>query len=220
MHRLSLPIAMLSLLACAPSLAANEPVTPGATRVTLEVSAEREVNHDLMQATLSIEADDTNLSRLADTMKQKLDWGMKTAQESPYIQVETGDYRIYPIYDRYDPYRFSHWWASQELRLRSTQFAPLSQVLGNLQGKLAVRSVVYSLSPEARRDTENKLLDDALKSFRDRAALLQRGLSAGSYRIVSLDIHVPAAPVPTQTARPATGGEQVTIELIGSVELK
>ena len=220
MNKLSLFITMLSLLACRPLLAANEPVTPGATRVTLEVSAVREVNHDLMEATLSVEADDTNLSRLADTMKQKLDWGIKAAQESPYIQVETGDYRIYPIYDRYDPYRFSHWWASQELRLRSTQFAPLSQVLGNLQGKLGVRSVVYSLSPEARRDTENKLLDDALKSFRDRAEVLQRGLSASGYRIVSLDIHVPDMPAPAPTARPAPGGQQVTVELVGSIELK
>ena len=61
MNKLSLFITMLSLLACGPLLAANEPVTPGATRVTLEVSAAREVNHDLMEATLSVEADDTNL---------------------------------------------------------------------------------------------------------------------------------------------------------------
>jgi predicted secreted protein len=214
-------LALLCLFTAGVDAAADEPAAPGTTRVTLEVGAEREVNHDAMQAMLTLEADDNNLDRLADTMKQKLDWAVKTAQESPYVQVETGDYRTYPIYDRYDPYRFSHWYAVQELRLKSTQFSALNHVLGNLQGKVLVKSVDFSLSRAARRDTENSLLEEAMKAFRERAQLIQKSFSAGAYRIVSLEIHVLPLPIPpVQTPKSSAGTEVVSVSLVGSIELK
>jgi predicted secreted protein len=204
--------------------------------VTLEAGVQREVNLDVMQAVLSVEADDNNLARLADTMRQKLEWGVRLARESPYIEVEVREYRTYPIYDRYDPYRFSHWWATQEVLLKSKDFAALNRVLGNLQGKLLVRSVTFTLSPEAQREAENGLLDEALRAFKDRAQLVQKGLNAANYRILTLEIHLPplGSPQPGspplgspqagfprgQPPRAYAGTELASVSLIGSIELK
>jgi predicted secreted protein len=85
------------------------PPVAGPASVKLMVTNTREVPNDTMEGVLSVEAEERDLGRLADSIRQTAAGAVKTAQESPYVQVTTGAYRTYPIYDRYDPYRFSHW---------------------------------------------------------------------------------------------------------------
>jgi predicted secreted protein len=158
--------------------------------VKLMVTNTREVPNDTMEGVLSVEAEERDLTRLADSIRQTVSGAVKTAQESPYIQVTTGAYRTYPIYDRYDPYRFSHWRGVQEIYLSSTQFPALEDVLSRLQGKAMVKSVTFSLSPQERRRAEDKLVEETVKAFLVRAELVQKALKAGGYRVKSLDVAV------------------------------
>jgi predicted secreted protein len=194
------------------------------TPVKLVVTTVRDVANDTMEAVLSIEAEERDLARLADSVRQSVAGAVKTAQESPYIQVTTGAYRTYPIYDRYDPYRFSHWRGVQEIYLSSTQFPALEDVLGRLQGKAFVKSVGFSLSPQERRRAEDKLVEDAVKAFLVRADLVQKALKASSYRVTALEVTVePTEKEPPSRAalppgRPAEESLRATVR--GAVELQ
>lgn len=170
--------------------------------VQLEVSVERAVQHDTVQAILTAESEDRDLARVADSVKQTMNWAMDIAKESPFVKTTSGPYRTYPIYDRYDPYRFSHWRGVQELYLESTDFRALDETLSRLQGKLLVKSVLYSLSPQERLRAEDAAVEEGLKGFAARAELVQKTLKRAGYRIAGLEIS-------TEGAQPSQEGGAV-----------
>jgi predicted secreted protein len=229
-------ILMLSLCAWLSAAVAAEFELPGRSgetpaagpaTVKLMVSSTRDVANDTMQAVLSVEAEERDLTRLADSVRQTVTGAVKAAQESPYIQVTTGAYRTYPIYDRYDPYRFSHWRGVQEIYLTSSQFPALEDVLSRLQGKAFVKAVTFSLSSQERRRAEDKLVEETVKAFLVRADLVQKALKAGGYRVKGLDVSVepnlPGPEGPAGSMLPAAGrpGEQTLRATVrGAVELQ
>jgi predicted secreted protein len=182
--------------------------TPAAGPATVKLMVSSTVANDTMQAVLSVEAEERDLTRLADSVRQTVTGAVKAAQESPYIQVTTGAYRTYPIYDRYDPYRFSHWRGVQEIYLTSSQFPALEDVLSRLQGKAFVKAVTFSLSSQERRRAEDKLVEETVKAFLVRADLVQKALKAGGYRVKGLDVSVE----PGEQTRRATGRGAVELQ--------
>jgi predicted secreted protein len=194
--------------------------------VQLEVSVERAVEHDTVQAVLTVESEDRDLARVADSIKQTLNWAMDAAKESPFVKTTSGPYRTYPIYDRYDPYRFSHWRGVQELFLESTEFRALDETLSRLQGKLLVKSVMYSLSAQERIRAEDAAVEEALKAFTARAELVQKTLKGNGYRIADLEISTDGAQQPQEGGPMSPPGpsqpakEFIRSSIRGTIELQ
>ena len=101
-----------------------------------------------MQAVLSVTAEDDNAARLADQINRTMDWALKTAKARAKIEVRTSGYRTYPVYDK-DKIR--RWRATQELLLESADFAELGNLIGQLQERLQVASMNFSVSPRGAR---------------------------------------------------------------------
>ena len=70
----------------------------------------------------------------------------------------------------YDKQRLTGWRVSQQLRLRSENAGALSELIGQLQERLAARSIEYQLSPEKRSAAERQLelQDEALRQAKHR----------------------------------------------------
>lgn len=182
-------------LAAVPARAAE---VPRYNQVRFQVERSRPVDNDRMQAVLSTTAEDDNAARLADTVNRTMDWAQKTAKARPRIEVRSGGYHTYPVYDK-DKIR--RWRATQELLLEGTDFAALGALIGQLQERLQVSAINFSVSPARRAAAEDELIAQALDAFKQRAELVRKQFTAKAYRLVDVSINTAdSRPVPMMRA--------------------
>lgn len=218
---------ILGLSITMPASAAEE--TPRYNHIHFQVERNRAVDNDRMHAVLSTTAEDDNAARLADQINRTMDWALKTAKTKTKIEVRTGGYRTHPVYDK-DKIR--RWRATQELILEASDFAELGGLIGQLQERLQVTSINFSVSAEKRRAVEDDLITQSLEAFKLRAELVRKQFAAKGYRIVEVSINTGGGqPVPlmrglamesASVAPPAIEAGTSTLTLIagGTIELQ
>lgn len=235
MPRIALPLLTLLALGLAAAHPARAAEAPRYNQIRFQVESSRPVDNDRMLAVLSTTAEDDNAARLADTVNRTMDWALKTAKGRPRIDARSGGYRTYPVYDK-DKIR--RWRASQELLLEGGDFTALGTLIGQLQERLQVTAISFSVSPARRAAAEDELIAQALDAFKQRAELVRKQFAAKGYRLVDVSINtadtrpVPmmragvedfgvssvmksAAPVPVQA-----GTSTVTVTAGGVIELQ
>lgn len=168
-------------------------------RVSFRVDRSREVANDWLQATVAVTAENPDPARLADEINQTMAWALETARGRERVHVESGGYRTYPIDEKG---RMRRWRGSQDLRIESADFEAATKLLGELQARLQLQSLSFTISPERRREVEDELIGEALDAFRSRAEMIKRKLAADGYQIVRLDVNTQAA-VPRPVLREA-----------------
>ena len=172
------------LAACAPAMAAEE--VPRYNQVHFQVERSRPVDNDRMHVVLSTTGEDDNAARLADQINHTMDGALKAAKARPKIEARTGNYQTYPVYDKN---KIRRWRATQELILEGSDFAELGNLVGQLQERLQVGSINFSVSPTRRAAVEDELITQALDAFKQRAELVRKQLAAKGYRIVDISIN-------------------------------
>ena len=200
-------------------------------RVSLQAESSKQVANDLMQAMLSVEAEDRSPAKLADTINQTMTWALAKSRSAQGITVQSGGYQTYPI--RREGVIVA-WRASQQLRLESSDTDRMTILIGELQSRLQLQSLAFEVSREVRRATENGLIDAALDRFKERAEIVRKNLGASGYRIVELAVHTSGAPPepPPRRARhmalqagsvtpPAVeaGSSKVSVSVSGTIQL-
>lgn len=176
----------------APATAADD--TPRYNQIHFQVERSRPVDNDRMHAVLSYTAEDDNAARLADQVNRAMDGALKTARARPKIEVRTGNYRTWPVYDKN---KIRRWRATQELLLEGSDFAELGNLIGQLQERLQVNSINFSVSPARRAAVEDELIAQALDAFKRRAELVRKQFAAKGYRLVNVAINTgDGQPVP------------------------
>jgi predicted secreted protein len=165
--------------------------TPRYNQIHFQVERSRPVENDRMQAVLSLTAEDDNAARLADQINRSMDAALKTAKARVKVEVRTSSYRTYPVYNKE---KIQRWRATQELLLEGSDFAELGNLIGQLQERLQVTSINFSVSAERRRVVEDELIAQALDAFKQRAELVRKQLAAKGYRIVDVSINTGGAP--------------------------
>lgn len=225
--RLLITAFILSLAAAHPATAADEALRYNQIRFQVERS--RPVENDRMQAVLSLTAEDDNAARLADQINRSMDAALKTAKARVKVEVRTGSYRTYPVYNKE---KIQRWRATQELLLEGSDFAELGSLIGQLQERLQVTSINFSVSAERRRVMEDELIAQALNAFKQRAELVRKQLAAQGYRIVDVSINTGGGqPVPmmrglameaASVAPPAleAGTSTLSVNVGGVIELQ
>ena len=190
---LRLLIATFSLgLATNPATAAD--AVPRYNQVHYQVERSRPIDNDRMHAVLSVTAEDDSAARLADQINRTMDGALKIAKTKPKVEVRTGSYQTYPVYDKT---KIRRWRGTQELLLESPDFAELGSLLGQLQERLQVTSVNFSVSPARRAVAEDELIAQVLDAFMARAELVRKQIKMASYKIVDVSINTGGAgPVP------------------------
>jgi predicted secreted protein len=217
------------------NLAATNQATAAAeaaryNQVHLQVERSRPVENDRMQAVLSLTAEDDSAARLADQINRGMDAALKTAKARVKVEVRTGSYRTYPVYNKE---KIQRWRATQELLLESSDFAELGSLIGQLQERLQVASINFSVSSARRAAVEDELIAQAIDAFKQRAELVRKQFAAKGYRIVDASINtgggqpVPimmraAAMVAASVAPPAVeaGTSTLSVNVGGVVELQ
>ena len=228
----ALAAASAACLIRAPGALAAEPAPP-MRRVEFGVQSSREVANDWVRASVGVTDEDENAAKLADRVNQAMTWALERARARSGISAKSGGYATHPVNDpRKGERRF--WRASQELLLEGSDPRVMSELLGELQSRVQLRSIDFTVSPAQRRKLEDELIDEALAAFRARADRVRKQLGSSGYEIVQISIGASGGqpPVPmmrtamamesADVAPPAleAGTSEIVIGVNGSIELK
>ena len=230
MHRNLRIAAMLAAALAATSQSFADDRAETFDRVSFQVVASEEVANDILTAVMYQERDGQKPSSVADEVNRDITWAVEQAQRAQGIKVQTLGYHQQPQYRNQS---LVGWTVRQSILLESTDTRALASLIGELQSRLSVASIQYSISPQARAAAEDRLITEALERFGKRGRLIAGELGRPDYRIVNMDVsadHAMPGPVRMRTAAVMAessvaaptldaGVQEVTVRVSGTIEL-
>jgi predicted secreted protein len=202
-------------------------------QVELSASAEQDVANDLLIAVLYTEHEGQRQAEVAGRVNDAMAWALGIAKPASGIKVQTLQYSTWPLYAN-DSTSITGWRARQALRIEGRDAKAVGELIASLQARLAVESIAYGVSREARRTAEDALTASALAQFEARASQIAQVLGRPGYRLVSLriaDTGQPGMPVPYRAvmmaeadvkAAPAqieAGEQSLSVTVSGTIQL-
>jgi predicted secreted protein len=182
-----------------------------------------------MHVTLGTHAEQRDPASLARKINEDMEWALSKAKQVKGVKVSTGSYQTWPITNKKVT---TGWRGQQNLELESKDTGSLARLAGELQDRLQIKSMNFTVSDDKRMAVENRLIEAALNAFKDRARIVGDNLKANGYRIVEINIgtsgqappvrHMPrmAMAMEANNTVAIEGGEsdiQVTVD--GTIEL-
>lgn len=198
-------------------------------QVHLQSQQSESVSNDTMHVTLGTHAEQRDPASLARKINEDMEWALAKAKQVKGVKVSTGSYQTWPITNKKVT---TGWRGQQNLELESKDTGSLARLAGELQDRLQIKSMNFTVSDDKRMAVENRLIEAALNAFKDRARIVGDNLKADGYRIVDINIgtsgqappvrHQPrmAMAMEASDAVAVEGGEsdvQVTVD--GTIEL-
>lgn len=177
-----------------------EDTKPVYDRIAFAVNASQQVANDELTAVLYAEQQGQDTAAMANTVNQAITWAMELAKQQTGIESRTLNYTTNPVYT---DGRVTGWQVRQSIQLKSKDSKALSGLLGQLQEKLRIEGISYSVSPEVQANSEKALIDQALKNFKERAEQLKTGMGRAEYRVVKLDVQAVGSDFPQPLYRMA-----------------
>ena len=228
-HIPSLAMALIVVFGCTKAAVDHE-ASPVYDRINFQVGVDEEVANDTLVAVMYSERSGQEPARLADEVNRSIAWAVDLAKEGGKVKVQPLHYRQDPLYNNQ---RISGWRARQSIRLESSQAESLSALIGELQERISVESLHYTVSPRLRDEVERRLIAEALYRFKERGEQIRVELGRTGYRIVNMDVITSArsmAPVrmraaammeDSAVAAPVIepGVETVSVQVSGTIEL-
>ena len=198
-------------------------------QVRLQSQQSESVSNDTMHVTLGTHAEQRDPASLARKINEDMEWALAKAKQVKGVKVSTGSYQTWPITNKKVT---TGWRGQQNLELESKDTGNLARLAGELQDRLQIKSMSFTVSDDKRMAVENRLIEAALNAFKDRARIVGDNLKADGYRIVDINIgtsgqappvrHMPrmAMAMEANNTVAVEGGEsdvQVTVD--GTIEL-
>jgi predicted secreted protein len=221
---------VLALLSGVAYAGSSDPLTYD--RISLSVSAQEDVDADLMVAAMAAQRDGADAAELAGEVNAAVDWALNQAQEETQIESETLGYTTNPVYAKGNQ---TGWRVRQSIRLQSRDAAVLSAFVGHLQERLLLQSIAYEVSDERRKAAEEALIRAGIDAFKARAELIAEQMGQRRHRLVEMRVEtqgdrpVPAyramAAMPAANSAPPpprieAGKQKVRVQISGVIELQ
>jgi predicted secreted protein len=206
---------------------------PRYNQIDLQAEVSREIQNDLMLASVHAEVQDTSAAKVADQLNRLTADALKTAADFKTVKARSGFNQTFPVYDRNN--KLTGWRGRAEIRLESKDFAAMASLVGKLQSSLSLGSVSFTVSPELRRQTENDLITEAVAAFRGRADIATKAIGGRGYKIRRIGLNTggmfpPPRPIaaqaraaaPAEVAPPTFEGGTSTVQVAanGSIEVE
>ena len=198
-------------------------------QIHLQSQQSESVSNDTMHVTLGTHAEERDPASLARKINEDMEWALAKAKQVKGVKVSTGSYQTWPITNKKVT---TGWRGQQSLVLESKDTGSLARLAGELQDRLQIKSMNFTVSDDKRMAVENRLIEAALNAFKDRARIVGDNLKANGYRIVKINIgtsgqappvrHMPRMAMASEASNTVAveGGEtdvQVTVD--GTIEL-
>ena len=219
MRRLILWLCLTVLPSFAAGVIAAETAQPRYNSVELQAEAQREVQNDLLNATLYVELEDASPAAVASAVNRRINDALRVAKDHKGVRVRSGNNQTSPVYSKANV--LQNWRGRGEIRIDSGDFEAASGLIGKLQSSMQLGSIGFSVSPETRRGVENELITEAIAAFKTRADIIKTALAGRAYKLQRLNVgSAYSAPQPRLAmARAASSAEVATPNLEGGISL-
>ena len=77
-----------------------EPTPPRYNTVSLQADAQREVQNDLLNATLFVELNDATPAAVANAVNKSINEALRVAKDFKNVRVRSGNNQTYPVYSK------------------------------------------------------------------------------------------------------------------------
>jgi predicted secreted protein len=162
-------------VAGAANLHAQVPAALYQSAVTVSASSTVTVQNDRLQAWLRTEAESANPAAAANQVNTAMAKALASAKAYPAVKVATAGYSTQQVSDKQKP---SRWRVAQTLSLDSGDFTAAATLISRLQDDdgLLLSGMGFSLGNKTRRDAEDSVTQQAIKSWQARAQQAANGL--------------------------------------------
>lgn len=203
----------LTLFALAASAQAPAPGAPAT--VTVTATATTTVANDRLEASLRTEAEDVSPATAASHVNAAIAKALADAKSFTAVKVATAGYSTQQISEKGKPTR---WRVTQSISLASSDFTQAATLMSRLQDQngLLLSNMTFTLSEGARRQSEDRVTQQALKSWQARAEQAAVGLGFTAWRVGHVTVQPsgggPVYPLMRAQAMASPAGAPVTLE--------
>jgi len=211
----------LLLIALAVGVADSRAQAPSAPpppypAVTVSASATRALSNDHVQAWLRAEAESPNAASAASQVNGIIAKALARAKQTQGVRVATSGYSTQQITEKGKPNR---WHVVQSVTVDSEDFAATANLITRLQEDdgLLLSGMNFSVSEQARRQAEEALTQQAIRSWQDRAQQASTALGYASWRTghVTVQAGDTARPIPMLRSAAAAYASPAPVALEG-----
>ena len=194
---------------------AQMPMLPSPPSVAVTASATASIANDRMTATMRAEADNATAAGAASQVNAAINKALAVAKGVPEVKVATTGYSTYQVSDKVNAQR---WRVVQTISLDSTNFTATAALITRLQdeGGLLLSNMGFSLTDKTRHDTEDRLTQEAIKDWQERAQRAAQGLGFDAWRPGHVTVQTEGGrvyPMPRmQPLAAASGAAPVAVE--------
>lgn len=198
-----------------PSTLAQAPPPPSPPTVSVSASATATVANDRLQAWLRTEAENVKPAVAASQVNATIAKAIADAKVYPGIKVATAGYSTQQISEKGQPTR---WRVTQSISLDASDFTAAATLMSKLQDEngLLLSGMGFSLADKTRRDAEDSVTLQAIRSWQARAQQAARGLGFGAWRVGHVSVQPsgggPVYPVMRAQAMSAMAAAPVALE--------
>lgn len=186
----SLCMALLVALPLTAKAESDDPVLilpEGQAILSISATERREVEQDLLVATLSYKAEDRDARKVQNEINEKMKEAVEKAKKEKNVKVNTGSYQVYERTNSRT--NTTKWHGSQSLTLKSKEAEDILELVGELQGMgLTSNGLSYTLAPETAVAIQDSLMEDALKQLQERANRAARALGKDSAELREINV--------------------------------
>jgi predicted secreted protein len=205
--------ALLVVGATAGLAGAQAPAVPMQPIVTVSASATATVSNDRLQAWLRAEAENPSAAAAASQVNAIIAKALATARSYPPVKVATAGYSTQQITEKGKP---SRWHVAQSISLDAADFTVAATLITKLQEEdgLLLSGMGFSLADKTRRDAEDGLTRQAIRSWQSRAEQAAQALGFAGWRPGHLTVQTGdgGRVYPAMRAQAAPGFAPVALE--------
>jgi len=155
------------------------------TRVNLDARSSMEVENDVMRASLFIEMEDSDSTRLADKVNRATNDAARLAKGFSGVRSKTSGYTSYPVTDKS---KIVRWRSRSEISIEGEDFRLMAEAIGKLQAIMQLGAVEFSVSPAARARAEDSLTQAAIAEFLRKAEMVTKGFKGGGFNVLEANV--------------------------------
>ena len=200
--------------AMAGTAGAQLPAVPAQPIVTVSASATATVGNDRLQAWLRAEAENPSPAAAASQVNAIVAKALAGARSYPAVKVATAGYSTQQITDKG---KASRWHVTQTVTLDSADFTAAATLITKLQDEdgLLLSNMGFSLADKTRRDAEDGVTRQAIRSWQSRAEQAAQALGFASWHPGHLTVQAGDSGriYPTMRAQATTGFAAAPIAL-------
>ena len=184
------------------------------TKVQFDANASQLVENDSMRATLFVEVQDSTPNGASRQVTQTTNEALRVLREDADLRLRTGAYRTYPVSNKGE---IKGWRARSELIIESDKLDRVSAAIEAVSGTMQLASVEFFPSATLREEIETLLVDQAIKTFLEKAQRIARSFGAAHFLVSEASVSsVGDAPPPRPVMRAMSADSMATAPDFGS----